>query len=165
MHKSFPQMAPIVIHLRLHLSVCPISHIFWFLVSCSNQSLTVQMSSPYKCGQESSYNAFNATIAAFSQIFWVLPTFLSIPQDTSSSLELLGRFLQQLGCKFEVCQSCLRGFSSSNAPSRASYLRGPTLDFYYVLAISSDGLLSSNWPMAQHINLGLYPHTCEMLKP
>ena len=116
------------------------------------------MSSPHKCGQESGYSAFNATAAAFSQIFWALSTFLSNPQDTSSSLELLGRFLWRLGCKLEVCQSCPRGFSSSDAPPRASHLRGPTLDFYYVLAISSDSLLSSDRPMAQYISLGLYPH-------
>ena len=116
------------------------------------------MSSPHKCGQESGYNAFNATATAFSQIFWALSTFLSNPQDTSSSLEFLGRFLWRLGCKLEVCQSCPRGFSSSDAPPRASHLRGPTLDFYYVLAISSDSLLSSDRPMAQYISLGLYPH-------
>ena len=148
----------LVIHLRLHLSVCPIGHVFWFFMSRSNQSLTVQMSFPHKCSQESSYSAFNATAATFSQIFWALSTFLSNPQDTSSSLELLGRFLQRLGCKLEVCQSCPRGFSSSDTPPCASHLRGPTLDFYYVRAISSDGLLSSDWPMAQYISLGLYPH-------
>ena len=73
MHKSFPQMAPIVIHLRLHLSVCPVNHIFWFFVSCSNQSLTDQMSSPHKCGQESGYNAFNAAAVAFPQTFCAFP--------------------------------------------------------------------------------------------
>ena len=116
------------------------------------------MFSPHKCDQESGYSAFNMAITAFSQIFWTFPTFLSNQQDTSFSLELLGRFLQPLGCKFEVCQSCPRGFSSSDAPPRASHLWGPTLDLYYVMAISSDGLLFSDGPMAQHINLGLYPH-------
>ena len=148
----------LVIHLRFHLSVCPIGYVFQFFVSRSNQSLTVQMSFPHKCSLESSYSAFNAVAATFSQIFWALPTFLSNPQDTSSSLELLRRVLQWLGCKFEVCQSCPRVFSSSDAPPRASHLRGSTLDLYYVLAISSNGLSSSDRPMAQHINLGLYPH-------
>ena len=32
------------------------------------------------------------------------------------------------------------------------------LDLYYVLAIYSDGLLFSDRSMAQHINLGPYPH-------
>ena len=43
-------------------------------------------------------------------------------------------------------------------PLCASYLWGPMLGLYYVLAISSDSLLSSNKPMAQHIILGPYPH-------
>ena len=116
------------------------------------------MSSSHKCGQESDYSAFNATAAAFSQIFWALSSFLSNPQDTSSSLELLGRFLWRLGCKLEVCQSCPSGFSSLDAPPRASHLLGPTMDFYYVLAISLNSLLSSDWPIAQYISLGQYPH-------
>ena len=61
----------LVVHLRLHLSVYPISHLFWFFVSCSNQSITVQMSSPHKCGQGSDYSAFNAVTSTFPQIFWV----------------------------------------------------------------------------------------------
>ena len=112
------------------------------------------MSSSHKCSQESGYSEFNAAADLLG-----FPTFLSNPQDTSFSLELLGRFLQRLGCKFEVCQSCPRGFSSSDTPPCASHLRGPTLGLYYVLAISSDSLLSSDKPMAQHINLGRYPHT------
>ena len=51
------------------------------------------------------------------------------------------------------------GFSSSDTPPPASYLWGPMLGLYYVLAISSDSLLSSDRPMAQHINLGPYPHS------
>ena len=111
------------------------------------------MSSPHKCSQESGYSTFNAVADLLG-----FPTFLSNPQDTSSSLELLGRFFQQLGCKFEVCQLCPRGFSFSDAPPHAFHSWGPMLGLYYVLAISSDGLLSSDRPMAQHINLGLYPH-------
>ena len=32
------------------------------------------------------------------------------------------------------------------------------MDFYYVLAISLNSLLSSDWPIAQYISLGQYPH-------
>ena len=45
-----------------------------------------------------------------------------------------------------------------DAPPRASHLLGPTMDFYYVLAISLNSLLSSDWPIAQYISLGQYPH-------
>ena len=60
----------LVIHLRFHLSVYPIKHLFWFFVSCSNQSFTVQISSPHKCDKKSGYSAFNAVVAVFPQIFW-----------------------------------------------------------------------------------------------
>ena len=56
-------------HLSPHLSTRPIKHLFWLLVSCGSQGSTVQRSSPHKCGQKSSYSAFNAVVAAFPQIF------------------------------------------------------------------------------------------------
>ena len=59
----------LVDHLSPHLSTCPIRHPLQFSVSCGRQGNTVQRSSPHKCGQKSSCNAFNAMVAAFSQIF------------------------------------------------------------------------------------------------
>ena len=52
-----------------------------------------------------------------------------------------------------------RVFSSSDIPPCASYLWDPILGLYYLLAISSDILLSSNRPMTQRIILGPYPHS------
>ena len=62
-----------VVHLRLHLSICSIRHPFWFSMSCNNQSFTIQMFSPHKCGQESGYSTFNAETATFPQIFCAFP--------------------------------------------------------------------------------------------
>ena len=55
--------------LILYLSVCPIKHPIWLSMSCNSQGNTVQKSSPHKCGQKSSFGAFNAVVAAFPQIF------------------------------------------------------------------------------------------------
>ena len=63
---------PILVdHLSYYLSTCPIRCIFQLFVSCGSQDSTVQKSSPHKCGQKSSCNAFNAVVVAFSQIFQV----------------------------------------------------------------------------------------------
>ena len=43
----------------------PLLDPFWPSVSCGSQGNTVQKSSPHKCGQKSSYSAFNAVVAAF----------------------------------------------------------------------------------------------------
>ena len=52
-------------------------YLSWFFVSCSNQSFTVQMSSPHKCGQESDYSAFNMVVVVFPLIFFCfLPSFM-----------------------------------------------------------------------------------------
>ena len=59
----------LVDHLSRHLSTCPIKHPLQFSVSCDSQGSTVQRSSPHKCGQKSSCNAFNVVVAAFPQIF------------------------------------------------------------------------------------------------
>ena len=60
----------LVDRLSLYLSVRPIKHPLWLSMSCSSQGSIVQESSPHKCGQNSSFGAFNAVIAAFPQIFW-----------------------------------------------------------------------------------------------
>ena len=59
----------LVDHLSSHLSAYPIRHPLWSLVSYGSQYNNVQGSSPHKCGQKSSCNAFNAVVAAFHQIF------------------------------------------------------------------------------------------------
>ena len=59
----------LVDHLSSYLSTYPIRHPLWFSVSCGSQCSTVQRSSSHKCGQKSSYSAFNAVVAAFPQIF------------------------------------------------------------------------------------------------
>ena len=56
-------------HLSLHLSTYPIRHSLWLSVSCGSQGNTIQRSSPHKCDQKSSCNAFNAVAIAFPQIF------------------------------------------------------------------------------------------------
>ena len=58
-------------HLNYYLSTCPIRYLLQLSVSCVSQDSTIQRSSPHKCGQKSSCNAFNAVVTAFSQIFWV----------------------------------------------------------------------------------------------
>ena len=58
----------LVDHLSLHLSACPIKHPLWLFMSCGSQYNTVQGSSQLKCIQESSCSAFNAVVAAFSNI-------------------------------------------------------------------------------------------------
>ena len=59
----------LVDHLSPHLSVCPIRHPLWSSVSCNSQGNIVQGSSLHKCGQKSSYSAFNVVVAAFPWIF------------------------------------------------------------------------------------------------
>ena len=59
---------------------------------------------------------------------------------------------------FKSIGHILLSWASWKLPPRASYLRGPMLDFYYLLAISSNVLLSSDKPMAQHIISSPYPH-------
>ena len=61
---------PILVdHLSHYLSVCLIRHPFWLFVSCGSQNITVQGSSPHRCGQKVSCRAFNMVAAAFLQIF------------------------------------------------------------------------------------------------
>ena len=78
MQSSLDHLNPaLVVHLRPHLNIYPIRHLFWSSVSCNNQSFTVQMSSPCKCSQKSGYSVFNVVAAVFSQIFCAfLPSFL-----------------------------------------------------------------------------------------
>ena len=59
----------LVDHPSPYLSTCSIRHPLWFSVSCGSQGSTIQRSSPHKCGQKSSCNAFNAVVAAFLYIF------------------------------------------------------------------------------------------------
>ena len=56
-------------HLSPYLSTRPIRHPFQPFVSYGSQGSTVQRSSPHKCSQKSSCNAFNAVVATFPQIF------------------------------------------------------------------------------------------------
>ena len=44
-------------------------------MSCGSQDSTIQRSSPHKCGQKSSCNAFNVVVAAFSfgVLVWHVP--------------------------------------------------------------------------------------------
>ena len=58
----------LVDHLSLHLSACSIRHPLWSSVSCDSQDNIIQGFSLHKCGQKSSYNAFNVVVAAFHQI-------------------------------------------------------------------------------------------------
>ena len=70
-------------------------------------------------------------------------------------------FLRSFGLSplsFKSIGHILLSWASWKLPPRASYLRGPMLDFYYLLAISSNVLLSSDKPMAQHIISSPYPH-------
>ena len=60
---------PLVDHSNSYLSTCPIRYPLQLSVSCGSQGGTVQRSSPHKCGQKSSYNAFNAMVSAFPYIF------------------------------------------------------------------------------------------------
>ena len=59
----------LVDHPSLHLSTCPIRHPLQLSVSYGSQGNIIQKSSPHKCGQKSSCNAFNAVATAFLQIF------------------------------------------------------------------------------------------------
>ena len=79
----------LVDRLSPHLSVCPIKHPLWLSVSCGSQGSTIQRSSPHKCSQKSSCNAFN-TISFpldISEIlaFWYTQRYISL------SLEYPGR--------------------------------------------------------------------------
>ena len=56
-------------HLSPHLSTCPIRHLLGLFVSYGSQCITVQKSSPHKCGQKSSRSAFNTVVATFPYIF------------------------------------------------------------------------------------------------
>ena len=61
---------PILVdHLSPHLSTRLIRHFLYLFVSRGSQDSTVQRSSPHKCGQKSSCNAFNVVVAVFPQIF------------------------------------------------------------------------------------------------
>ena len=57
--------------LSSYLSTCPIRHPLGLSASCGSQSSIVQRSSPHKCGQKSSCNAFNAMVVVLPQIFLV----------------------------------------------------------------------------------------------
>ena len=70
LYSSLQTISTLVDHLSPYLSTCPIRHLLWFSVSCDSQDSTVQESSPHKCGQKSSYSAFNAVVATFPQIFF-----------------------------------------------------------------------------------------------
>ena len=59
----------LVNHLSPYLSTRLIRHIFWLSMSCGSQDSNVQGSSPHKCGQKSSFSAFNAVVVAFPYIF------------------------------------------------------------------------------------------------
>ena len=55
----------LVDHLSPYLSAHPIRYPFQPFVSRGSQGSIVQWSSPHKCGQKSSCNAFNAVVADF----------------------------------------------------------------------------------------------------
>ena len=55
----------LVSHSNLHSSTCPIRHLLWLFVSCSDWDYTVQGFSPYKCGQKSCCSVLNAVLTAF----------------------------------------------------------------------------------------------------
>ena len=55
----------LVSHSNLHSSTCPIRHLLWLSVSCSDWDYTVQGFSPYKCGQKSCCSVLNAVLTAF----------------------------------------------------------------------------------------------------
>ena len=82
----------LVVHLRLHLSICPIRHLFWFSVRCNNQSFTVQMSFPHKCGQKSGYSVFNVVAVAFPYIFCAFPPSFQIHRTRPPLLNFLEDF-------------------------------------------------------------------------
>ena len=92
----------LVDHLSYYLSTCPIRYILQLSVSCSGQGSTVQSSSPHKCGQKSSCNAFNAVVATFSQIFLVFFPLVCLC-GMFPSMELPRGLFQQLEYTLELC--------------------------------------------------------------
>ena len=104
--------------LSLYLSVRPIKHPLWLFMSCSSQGSTVQEYSPHKCGQKSSFGAFNAVVVAFPYIFLdSLPSrmFMRHVPITGASIKVLEHI-------FELSLSYSRRNSSSNLLSFISYL-------------------------------------------
>ena len=91
----------LVDHLSYYLSTCPIRYIFQLSVSCGGQDSTVHRSSPHKCGQKSSCNAFNVVVAAFSQIFLVSFPLVSLC-GMFPSIELPGGLFQWLEYTLEL---------------------------------------------------------------
>ena len=70
----------LVHHLSPHLSICPISHLFWLSVNGDGWNCTVQRSSPHKCGQRSCCSAFNVVVAAFASRYSVFLSSLHVPK-------------------------------------------------------------------------------------
>ena len=72
LHLIYPPLnilyPPLVDHPKLYLSTCPIRHPLQLSVCCNSQGNIVQRSSSHKCGQKSSYSAFNVMVTAFFQI-------------------------------------------------------------------------------------------------
>ena len=70
----------LVHHLNLYSSICLIKHLLWLSMNGSGWDYTVQRSSPYKCGQKSCCNVFNAVVATFPLNISVFLSSLYVPK-------------------------------------------------------------------------------------
>ena len=77
----------LVHHLSPHLSICPISHLFWLSMNGGGWNCTVQKSSPHKCDQKSCCSVFNAEVAAFASRYFCILIIFACAWSLSLSLD------------------------------------------------------------------------------
>ena len=77
----------LVHYLSPHLSICPISHLFWLFVNGGGWNCTVQRSSPHKCGQKSCCSAFNTVVVAFASRYFCILIIFACAWSLSLSLD------------------------------------------------------------------------------
>ena len=80
----------LVHHLSPHSSICPIRYLLWLSVNGGSWDCTVQRSSPYKCGQQSCYSAFNTVVVAFAFRYFCILIIFACAWSSSLSLNLFG---------------------------------------------------------------------------
>ena len=129
---------PILVdHLSYYLSTCSIRYLLQLSVSCDSQDSTVQRSSPHKCSQKSSCNAFNAVVVVFSQIFWVSFPLVCLCK-TLLSIELPGGLFQWLKYTLELRWLGPRRDSPSDRPPFVPSLWDFKLEFLITIRLSLD---------------------------
>ena len=144
-------------HLSPHLSICPISHLFWLSVNGGGWNCIVQRSSPHKYGQKSCCSVFNVVVVAFASRYFCILIIFACAWSSSLSLDPPGRSPKMPKYLLDRYSLYSRSINSSDyIPSFFLYVILHSEPFLIIYS-SSDVSISWNRTQGPIYQFGLLP--------